>query len=65
MNRSLFGGCLIVLLGCGARTEYFSDFDETDGQFAGAGGVRAAGGAAHTGGLSNVGGALHVGGAPG
>ena len=62
MNRSLFGGCLIVLLGCGARTEYFTDLD---GQFPGVGGAQSAGGASQVGGWSNVAGAISVAGAPG
>jgi hypothetical protein len=44
MNRFLLGGCLVVMFGCGARTDYFTDQDEANGPPQGvAGGLGAAG----------------------
>jgi hypothetical protein len=60
MNRFLLGGCLIVLLGCGARTEAFTDQDGAGGR------AQGAGGAAHAGGVPNTAGAPNAkGGSPG
>jgi hypothetical protein len=60
MNRFLLGGCLMVMFGCGARTDYFTDMDGTGGPpqgVAGAPGVAA--------GAPNAGGATPLAGAPG
>jgi hypothetical protein len=58
MNRFLLGGCLTVMLGCGARTDYFTDFD-------GAGASPGVAGAAPAGGALNFAGAPQLAGAPG
>jgi len=52
MNRLLFGGCLVVFFGCGARTESFFDPDGSSGAF-GVGGSSASAGR-NFGGASNV-----------
>ena len=69
MNRFLFGGCLLVFFGCGARTESFFDPDGSSGSF-GVGGTSATagrtfGGAANIAGSSSVGGTVNVAGAVG
>ncbi|HKO52228.1 MAG TPA: hypothetical protein VJV79_31185 [Polyangiaceae bacterium] len=63
MNRFLVGGCLIVLFGCGARTDYFVDQDAPQA----GGGVPNGGGAPQVfAGGSSVGGSPSMsGGAPG
>ncbi len=65
MNRFLVGGCLTVLLGCGARTESFTDLDGAGGQLQGAGGAGITAGAPQVAGAPNIAGAPHVAGAPG
>ena len=64
MNRFLFGGCMIAVLGCGARTQYFEDVDGSGGQL-GAGGASATAGAPHGAGAPNAAGAPQFAGAPG
>src|SRR6478735_1660876 len=69
MNRFMFGGCLVVFFGCGARTETFTDLDGSSGEFGvggtAANGGRSAGGAGSfgSGGSGNVGGSISKGGA--
>lgn len=62
MNRFLFGGCLVIFFGCGARTESFTDLDGASGRL-GAGGNSATAGRSF-GGTSNVAGAINVAGTP-
>lgn len=65
MNRFLLGAGVFVLLGCGARTEYFDDVDGAGGQLQGRGGTSSVAGAPHSGGTINIAGAPQVAGAPG
>ncbi|HEY3254348.1 MAG TPA: hypothetical protein VGJ91_10380 [Polyangiaceae bacterium] len=65
MNRFLLGGCLIVLFGCGARTEYFMDEEGAGGLPQGAGGAPSpTAGAPQVGGAPNHAGAPAISGAP-
>lgn len=65
MNRFLFGGCLMIFLGCGARSGTFSDLDGASGAFGVAGtfssGGRSVAGAASVAGGVNVAGTSNVG----
>jgi len=63
MKRILFGGCLLVFFGCGARTEYFNDLDDAGGDF-GVAGASPNAGAPNAGGVPGVAGAPSFGGAP-
>jgi len=71
MNRFLVGGCLVVLFGCGARTDYFIDEEGAGGLGAGgtpwtAGAPNAKGGSPSTAGApNNAAGAPGIGGTPG
>jgi hypothetical protein len=70
MNRLLVGGCLLVLFGCGGRTDYFGDEDGpfepgAGGAHAIAGGPNAKGGSPSWAGAPNFdAGAPGIGGAP-
>ena len=64
MKRLLFGGCLVVFFGCGARTEYFDEPEGDGGARPSTGGRSASAGAGPAAGTSSLAGA-HSGGAVG